>query len=660
MRLLLLILVLGGLKSQAQLVSTDSLKKQLALVPNKPTYSQDTTKARLLNQIAWEYCTPNADSAILLAQQSLQIAQNRKWKLGEAMALRTIGRAKIIKGNYTAATDHLFESLRIAQDLNNLIEVAYSYRYIGGAFAEMMMFDKAIENYNKALRLFELYGLKKQVANCLDDLGSIYLYQKNFEKALSTFERSLTINHNLGYHLGEGYSLCNMGAILGELGQDEEALKALRDAEKIFLESKNNYFLAINSYHFSKFYQKQKQLLNSNKYGEHAVNLAIASGPKYVVNLASKLVYENYKNLKKPEKALEYYEIYHESQDIIQSQDIARKVTSLQYSYETEKLKKSNTSLVEEKEKEKFQKIIFAVGGALLFLLAISMWWSNERLKRQKAQIELQKEEIGKQNTIILEVQRQLGKVNQDLRDLNQSLEDKVAERTAELLTANTELQRKNAEIQEALFKGQTLERKRVAAELHDTLGGTLAAVKLNMEYFDTKHLSDDEKEIYESVLAMIRDACLEVRYISHNLIPEELEIQGLIIALKKLMQKITTGKTSFSFHTEGITERLDKNIEFNLYTICLELINNILKHSQATQATISLVQKNGLITLKVYDNGVGIVKNGTGKKSTEGIGLKNIQSRVETLKGKYRFSSPNGKGLETLIEVPLQLKETV
>ncbi len=656
MRFLAILVGLGFLHAQAlaQTSLIDSLKFQLSRISTHSSFVTDTTQARLLNKIAWEYCTPNADSALIYAEKSLQIAKKSNWKLGTAMALRTMGRARIIKGNYTTATDNLFESLRLAQELNNQIEVAYSYRYIGGAFAEMMMFDKATDNYIKARRLFEYYGMNKQVANCLDDLGSIFLYQKKFTDALSTFEQSLAINKSTGYRVGEGYSLCNLGAIYAELGDKEKAISSLRAAEKIFIEAKNNYFLALNNYHFSKFFKKQNQLISSNQYGEQAVNMAMASGPKYVVNLASKLVYENYKSLKKYEKALEFFEIFHQSQDFTQSQDIARKVTSLQYSYETEKLKKSNQSLSEEKDNEKLQKIVFAVFGALFFILAAMLLWSNKKLKRQKNQIETQKEEIGNQNTTILEVQRQLAKANRELRDFNHLLEDKVAERTAELLTANEELKHKNEQIQEALFRGQTIERKRVASELHDTLGGTLAAVKLNMESFETKHLNDDEKEIYESVLAMIRDACKEVRYISHNLIPEELEVHGLVIAITKLIHKLDAGKIYFTFRSEGITERLDKTIEFNLYNICLELVNNILKHSQATQAEIELIQHNNLLTMRVYDNGIGHSTNG--KKGNVGIGLKNIQSRVETLQGKFSVSSVPEKGFETLIEVPLHV----
>lgn len=656
MRFLAILVALGFLHAQvlAQKSPIDTLKIQLRHLKTASTFVHDTTEASLLNKIAWEYCTPNADSALIYAEKSLQIAQKSKWKLGIAMALRTMGRARIIKGNYTMATDNLFESLRLAQELNNQIEVAYSYRYIGGAFAEMMMFDKAIENYIKARRIFEYYGMKKQVANCLDDLGSIFLYQKNFEDALRTFEQSLAINRTTGYRVGEGYSLCNLGAIYAELGDDEKAVNSLRAAEKIFLEAQNKYFLALNNYHFSKFYKKLNRLTTSNQYGEAAVNLAMTSGPKYVVNLASKLVYENYKTLKKYEKALEFYEIFHQTQDFTQSQDIARKVTSLQYSFETEKLKKSNQSLSAEKDKEKLQKIVFAVFGALFFILAAMLLWSNKKLKYQKDQIETQKEEIGNQNTTILEVQRQLAKANQELRDFNHLLEDKVAERTSELLAANEELKHKNEQIQEALFRGQTIERKRVASELHDTLGGTLATVKLNMESFETKHLTDDEKEIYESVLAMIRDACKEVRYISHNLIPEELEVHGLVIALSKLIQKLDAGKINFTFRSKGIIDRLDKTIEFNLYNICLELVNNILKHSKANHAQIELIQENNLLTLRVFDDGIGHASNG--KIGEEGIGLKNIKSRVETLQGKFKVSSLPENGFESVIEVPLHV----
>ena len=144
----------------------------------------------------------------------------------------------------------------------------------------------------------------------------------------------------------------------------------------------------------------------------------------------------------------------------------------------------------------------------------------------------------------------------------------------------NRRLVRKNREIREATLKGQKIERRRVAADLHDNLGGMMSAIRLTIEAMDHAKFNPKEKEVYQNVLSMTRQAYNEVRLLSHNLQPEELEKFGLTEALQRLMDKLNYSQLiRFSLIMNPL-RKLSKELEFNLYSISLELSSNIIKHS--------------------------------------------------------------------------------
>ena len=209
-------------------------------------------------------------------------------------------------------------------------------------------------------------------------------------------------------------------------------------------------------------------------------------------------------------------------------------------------------------------------------------------------------------------------------------------------------LQTQNRNISEALVRGQKLERKRVAADLHDSLGGTLSAIRWTLASFNPDRLTLKEQQVYESLVEMTNEAHQRVRFLSHNLLPEDLEKDGLSVSLEKLMEKLNrSDKTIFSSQIT-LDERLEKQTEFELYSICLELINNIIKHADATEARIKLYHQDAHIYLEIFDNGQGIREY-----SQEGKGLKNIQERVSSLKGTWQIEF-TAKGTYASAQVPI------
>ena len=214
----------------------------------------------------------------------------------------------------------------------------------------------------------------------------------------------------------------------------------------------------------------------------------------------------------------------------------------------------------------------------------------------------------------------------------------------------NYQLRRKNKEISEAMLKGQTTERKRVASDLHDNLGSTMSSIRLAFQAIDRTKWSDNEKEIFSNVQTMFDKAYDDIRLLSHNLLPEEFERLGLTTILQNFIRKINKNTTiRFDLKVDEEFGRVDKKIEFELYSICLELVNNIMKHSKATEATIKLSRTNKQIKLIVADNGIGIFKN-----ESDGKGMKNVQARVESLSGTWKIQNIENEGFVNEVLVPV------
>jgi len=217
----------------------------------------------------------------------------------------------------------------------------------------------------------------------------------------------------------------------------------------------------------------------------------------------------------------------------------------------------------------------------------------------------------------------------------------------------NAELKKKNQEILDAHFKGQHFERKRVATELHDNLSSLLAATKLSIQVLDPSALPPGEQKLFQSVLDMMDTACNEVRYIAHNMMPVNLERQGLPAALESLVAKLNqTGIIAFELTNIDPLLALDKVTAFNIYSICLECCNNILRHSRATRAVLLFKATEKELHLLISDNGKGIPDT-----RKDGMGIRNVNERIESLRGTLEIQTST-EGTSFWFTIPLTAQE--
>lgn len=196
--------------------------------------------------------------------------------------------------------------------------------------------------------------------------------------------------------------------------------------------------------------------------------------------------------------------------------------------------------------------------------------------------------------------------------------------------------------ITSAILKTQEQERKRIAEDLHDELGSSLAALKLRLQK------STLAKEQMVDILNVVDKASDDTRNISHNLMPPEFEKTSLNNLLSNYYAKLNSESgIRFHFHSSGEDHQFSKENELVIYRIIMELTGNILKHSAATEATSQLVYHNEHLEIMMEDNGQGFKE-----KHRNGIGLKNIRSRVDYLNGKLQIDA-GLSGTTVMIQLP-------
>jgi signal transduction histidine kinase len=211
-------------------------------------------------------------------------------------------------------------------------------------------------------------------------------------------------------------------------------------------------------------------------------------------------------------------------------------------------------------------------------------------------------------------------------------------------------------ELSSHIQKLQEEEKKKISRELHDNFGQMLTSIKMNLEILKGKNINKPSDDLFSDISLQLDEAKKEIREISYRLRPRVLDDLGLVPALKMLAEDVSE-KTGIKgiFQSHNYNCRLDSDIETNLYRIVQEALNNIAKHSRASEFFIQLVKHEDKIILSVDDDGLGY--NNTQKEKNDiksGMGMINMAERAISLNGKFNITSEPGKGSEILIEIPL------
>jgi PAS domain S-box-containing protein len=205
------------------------------------------------------------------------------------------------------------------------------------------------------------------------------------------------------------------------------------------------------------------------------------------------------------------------------------------------------------------------------------------------------------------------------------------------------------------VIEAQEQERERFAMEIHDGLGQVLLASKMNLNAIGdaVEVLDESTQNIYNKSMELLTEAVQEARNISHGLMSRVLTKFGLSYAINEIVNNINTSKNlSITFQNNIEDIRFNEELEMGLYRTLQELINNIIKHSQAKNASITINKVDNKLLIQIKDDGIGIKQGTNNNSKSGGIGLKNMKSRVEYLGGSFIIDNKIKTGTKIEIEV--------
>ncbi|MFW0738759.1 sensor histidine kinase [Flavobacterium sp. T12S277] len=204
-----------------------------------------------------------------------------------------------------------------------------------------------------------------------------------------------------------------------------------------------------------------------------------------------------------------------------------------------------------------------------------------------------------------------------------------------------------------AAIDSQEVERKKIASFLHDNINSLVSSVGLHLKTFTTQN--NIESDEIKKAKAILQEAHDLLRDASHDLVPTLLVRFGLIYALEDLCERNSNSHIHFEFSSAIPTKkRYTEKFEMKLYFIVTELFNNIIKHSDAQKAKISLSEKNNQFLIEIQDNGKGFETEKL--NHVEGFGLNRIRARIKKYKGTISITSKKNEGTFIKIQVPLPL----
>lgn len=593
------------------------------------------------------YITRNidGDTSIYFARKATELATMSGKDYDKMIAFLALGRTMIVKGSYYLAIKYFNQVIALSQNKNDTINAA-ALNGVGTSLWQLGQHTDALLNHFKAVRVWERAKNDKGIAASNVHIGMVYqtqeklpLAEKHVRNAVAILER----NDDPGMHISAMHTLANIYGMEGKIKEAFELdLKGIALAEKtnnefakaLFYDNMGNCYLYGVPPDYKKafdFFKKTLQIdsafknkkqmsdsyvnmggvfIEQKKYGEaipyllRSVELARESGFTQGVIKALMQLSTAYKESGKSDAA------YTSLQDAMKAKDSFAKTNSeahmaeMETAYETDK-KQQQINL----QKVQISKKNYMLIGVVLLIVFVTLLgvsaWLRIRL-RQKAKFQ---REIMKQQ---------------------------------ELAT-------------KAVLAAEEKERQRIARDLHDGVGQMMSVAKMNLSAFesDLKFLDRDQQDSFEKIINLVDESCREVRSVSHNMMPNALLKNSLAIAIKDFVDKIEKRSLKVRVYTEGLDDRLDSNLEIILYRVIQECVNNVIKHAEASRLDISVLKDKEGISATIEDNGKGFDIGD--KDKFEGIGLKNIITRIEYLKGMVDFDSSPGRGTLIALNVPLE-----
>jgi len=635
--------IIDSLKSLLQKQTTDSARVDILVQLGKNYDNVDTSKARgYLRQVeeiakksgSEEFAAMGDELAGVLYTRYdqkkamdyyvsainifLKQPQTRRIKRHVASLRNNLGVIHYLNSDLAGALDYFMSVVKFYEENDSLnFNLGYGYGNICTVYSELMKFENALVYSKKGLLFANKVNNQSLIMVANLAYANMLIKMQKYGEFMPYLERSKAIADELKntYYIFLFYS--NLGEYYYNIKDYRNSLasyqKAMAEAQLMAsqgLIGTTLFTIGTCYVYLADFPSARRYLNNALKNAKDNSNISL-----------EQTVYDAMSEMEEREghykEALSYRNKFIAIKDSLYSESNIKRIEFLDAQYQSEKKEKEILQLQKDKLAQAFslrQKSTLnyvLVGSVVVLLLLSFLAYRNLRNRRQLA---MQREEIHRQRIIELEKDRQLVAVD-------------------------------------SLLKGQEDERSRLAKDLHDGLGGLLSGVKFSLSNMkDNLIVTPDNMTVFERSLDMIDTAIKELRRVAHNMMPEMLTKFGLDEAVKEYCLSMNaTNLVKVKYQSFGMTERIEASSEIIIYRIIQELLNNVLKHSAATDVLVQVIREQNRLSVLVEDNGKGF--DADLLKESKGSGWMSIRSRVDYLKGQIDIQSLAGKGTSVTIE---------
>ena len=552
------------------------------------------------------------DSASYFYQHALTDYENVHDSLGVGLALLHLSMFYQTKIDYEKSLLYALESYRTYKKLNpNNEYYIWTVMNLGNIYEALKEYDTALSCYNQSYRLSVQKNYESLAYQSTINKALIYYHNKDYEKAKDEFLKAVPFYKKINDTEELSIIYLNTAIMHQHLGNFEEALKLslkslkyAREAVSKEVETKALLTLALT-------YKKKKDYEKAEKYYLESIALAEKAGLLKSLKTAYNNMAVLYKTTGKYKKGYEYLVKCSQVTDSITDKEKIRAREKYKAEYELLHLQDQNRINELEKRRVTFQRNLTIVIGILVIVLLLIILVSF----RMRA----------KKNRIIAEQKIQ-------------KLEDEK-----KLMAA------------QSILVGQEKERERIARELHDGIGVLLSTASIHFSSVESK-TDKETSEMLKKANKLLKDASKEVRQISHNMMPGVLSKFGLQEAIEDIFEDVEeAGDMKVELDIALGDERLAENTEIMIYRIVQEMLNNTLKHAQASAISMLLTKKDNNLIIEYKDNGIGFDE--TKLPKNKNLGLLGIRTRVEYLGGTVDMKSEPGKGISYKIIIPFNIK---
>ena len=562
------------------------------VIVKSQTFSPEEKKLEKAKKLLDDYKLDSAEIEFRnLIKPEIQKSQPKVYIRAEL----NIGRIYGDKGDNVKALQHYQKALKTAESTDDKELISHVLKNIGVLYVSWKKFDEAFSYYEKAEKLALENKNKELIADCQNNKGIIYEQKENYPKALSAYKNALELYTEKKIPEKISMALSNIAIIYKAQKNYPEAvnynLKAISIAEK----QDDKWTMAATYNNIGNLYGEMGDYKRSIEFCEKALKIAKEID-------AGEIIWATYDSMAEAaakagdyKNAFTYHKLFSVAMNDFVNKESTKQLSELNVKYETEK----KQNLINQQDFVIKQKNIWLLFGGILFLTTLISAFFIYRNYQHKQEKKLQREIF-----------------------LQQELATK------------------------SLFEGEQNERIRIARDLHDSVGQMLSLVKMNLS-------SQEQNHETENIQGLVDKTISEVRNISHNLIPEELNF-GIFPALENLSDKVNaSSKTKMELHIpeEIRLIKFQKQNELSIYRIVQEVVNNMIKHADASSINLSIRKLEKSLIINIKDNGKGLDDDSITNSS--GIGWKNINARVHMMDGKIKIESEKLAGTQIEITLP-------